>query len=101
MHAMAWDGTQVGVRPLVAGAPGEDCRGHRPPVTAAGWRSMVLTLAVMCCVTTATPRLGRTASVPAGNDDLLGKAEIPAACAHSSGQVQADARSASRPQASG
>ena len=76
---MAGDGTQVGVRPLVAGAPGEDCRGNRSPVTAAGWRSMVLTLAVMCCVTTATPRLGRTASVPAGNDDLLGKAEIPAA----------------------
>ena len=79
MHAMARDGTQVGVRPLVAGAPGEDCRGNRSPVTAAGWRSMVLTLAVMCCATTATPRLGRTASVPAGNDDLLGKAEIPAA----------------------
>ena len=76
---MAGDGTQVGVRPQVAGAPGEDCRGHRSPVTAAGWHSMVLTLAVMCCVTTATPRLGRTASVPAGNDDLLGKAEIPAA----------------------
>ena len=76
---MAWDGTQVGVRPLVAGAPGEDCRGHRSPVTAAGWHSMVLTLVVMCCVTTATPRLGRTAAVPAGNDDLLGKAEIPAA----------------------
>ena len=79
MHAMAGDGTQVGVRPLVAGAPGEDRRGNRSPVTAAGWRSMVLTLAVMCCVTTATPRLGRTAAVPAGNDDLLGKAEIPAA----------------------
>ena len=79
MHAMAGDGTQVGVRPLVAGAPGEDCRGHRSPVTAAGWHSMVLTLVVMCCMTTATPRLGRTAAVPAGNDDLLGKAEIPAA----------------------
>ncbi|MBV8310845.1 MAG: hypothetical protein JO344_10700 [Planctomycetaceae bacterium] len=79
MHAMAGDGTQVGARSLVAGAPGEDCRGNRSPVTAAGWRSMVLTLAVMCCVTTATPRLGRTAAVPAGNDDLLDKAEIPAA----------------------
>ena len=78
MRAMAWDGTQVGMRPLVAAAPGEDRRGSRSPVMAAGWRSVVLTLAVICCATMATPRPGRTASVPAGNDELLGKAEIPA-----------------------
>jgi len=79
MDAMAWDGTQVGVRPLVAGARADDRRGSRSPAMAAGWRSVVLALAVTCCVTMATARPGRTASVPAGNDELLGKAEIPAA----------------------
>jgi len=76
---MARDGTQVGVRPLIAGAPGEERRGSRSPVRAAGWRGMSLTLAVMCCVTMAAARPGRTASVPVGTDELLGNAEIPAA----------------------
>ncbi len=76
---MAWDGTQVGVRPLIAGVPGEDCRGSRAPARAAGWRCVVLTLAVFCCVTMAAARPGRADSLPAGTDELLGKAEIPAA----------------------
>ena len=76
---MVGDGTQVAVRPLVTGAPGGDRRSNRSPVMAAGWRSVVFTLAVICCATMAVARPGRTASVPAGNDELLGKAEIPAA----------------------
>ena len=73
---MTWDGIQDGVRPRIAR---EDRRGNRSPVMAAGWRGMVLTVAVIGCAITAAARPGRTASVPTANDELLGKAELPAA----------------------